>query len=115
MRELRQKLGCMVLLLLAALIRGHLDARLWRILLRFDLRLVEEIQLSICNLRQDPRCPFRAGPIDHLLQLGNLGLEHLVCSLRRPQNKKSAGWCGSRWNRETTKAASLSMDFRIPV
>lgn len=28
MRELRQKFGCMVLLLLAALMRGHLDARL---------------------------------------------------------------------------------------
>ena len=28
MRELRQKLGCMVLLLLAALMRGHLDVRL---------------------------------------------------------------------------------------
>lgn len=58
MREFRQKLGCMVLLLLAALMRGHLDARLWRIPLRLDLCLVEEIQLSICNLGQDSRCPF---------------------------------------------------------
>ena len=81
MRELRQKLGCMVLLLLAALMRGYLDARLWRILLRLDLRLVEEIQLSICGLRQDPLRPFRAGSVDHLLQLGNLGLEHLIFRL----------------------------------
>ena len=50
MRELCQKLGCMVLLLLAALMCGHLNARLRRILLRFDLRLVEETQLPICNL-----------------------------------------------------------------
>lgn len=67
MRELRQKFGCMVLLLLAALMRGHLDARLWRILLRFDLRLVEEIQLSICNLRQDSRCPFVEQQEPHLI------------------------------------------------
>ena len=51
MRELRQKLSCMVLLLLAALMCGHLNARLRRILLRFDLCLVEETQLPICNLR----------------------------------------------------------------
>jgi hypothetical protein len=81
MRELCQELSCMVLLLLAALMCGHLNARLWRISLRFDLRLVEEIQLFICGLRQDPRCPFRAGSVDHLLQLGNLGLEHLIFRL----------------------------------
>ena len=49
MRELCQKL--MVLLLLAALMCRHLNARLWRIPFRLDLRLVEEIQLSICYLR----------------------------------------------------------------
>ena len=81
MRELCQKLSCMVLLLLAALMRGHLNARLWRIPLRLDLRLVEEIQLSICGLRQDPLRLFRAGSVDHLLQLGNLGLEHLIFRL----------------------------------
>ena len=77
MRELRQELCRAVFLLLAALMRRHLDARLGRILLRLDLRLVEEIQLSICNLRQDPLRLFRAGPVDHLLQLGNLSFEHL--------------------------------------
>ena len=51
MRKFCQKLGCMVLLLLAALMCGHLNARLWRIPFRLDLRLVEEIQLSICYLR----------------------------------------------------------------
>ena len=81
MRELCQKLSCMVLLLLAVLMCRHLNARLWRISLRFNLRLVEEIYLSICGLRQDPRCPFRAGSVDHLLQLGNLGLEHLIFRL----------------------------------
>lgn len=81
MRKFCQKLSCMVLLLLAALMCGHLNARLWRISLRFDLRLVEEIQLPICNLRQDPLRLFRAGSVDHLLQLGNLGLEHLIFRL----------------------------------
>ena len=38
-------------LFLAALMCGHLNARLWRIPFRLDLRLVEEIQLSICYLR----------------------------------------------------------------
>ena len=60
MRKFCQKLGCMVLLLLAALMR-------W--------------QLSICGLGQNPLRLFRAGPIDHLLQLGDLGLEHLVFRL----------------------------------
>ena len=81
MRKLCQKLGCMVLLLLAALMRWHFDARLWRIPLRLNLCLVEEIQLPICSLGQDSLRLFRAGPIDHLLQLGDLGLEHLVFRL----------------------------------
>lgn len=81
MRKFCQKLGCMVLLLLAALMRWHLDARLWRIPLRLDLRFVEEIQLSICSLGQNPLRLVCAGPIDHLLQLGDLGLEHLVFRL----------------------------------
>ena len=68
-------------LLLAALMRWHLDARLWRIPLHLDLRFVEEIQLSICSLGQNPLRLFCAGPIDHLLQLGDLGLEHLVFRL----------------------------------
>lgn len=70
---------------------GHLDARLWRIPLRLDLRLVEDIQLPICNLRQDPRCPFRAGPVDHLLQLGNLSFEHLDLRLLGNSSHPRAG------------------------
>ena len=41
------------------------------------LRLVEKVHLLVCSLQQNPLRPFRAGPIDHLLQPGNLGLEHL--------------------------------------
>lgn len=69
MREFRQKLCRMVFLLLAALVRRHLNAGLGRVLLRLDLGLVEEIQLLVCMLRQDPLRLLRAGPVDHLLML----------------------------------------------